>query len=322
MQKSAQKIIVVLLLTLFLVFGAQAKLLVHYIDVGQGDAILIQTPQEKNILIDGGPRVAGDIVVNYLKEHNVATIDALIATHPHEDHIGGLLTVLDVLPIKAVYYPKIAHPTKTYENFLIKTNLSGAKRIQGRLGVEVGVDPSIKLIFLAPEDRNYEEVNHYSIVAKLTYGETSFLFTGDTEVINEEKMLENKANLQAEVLKVAHHGSRTSSSEAFLEAVDPDLAIISLGKDNSFGHPHQIVLDRLAQRDITVLRTDELGDIVLVSDGKSISIEPNDMMLVYVTPTGKKFHLVNCRMLRDNKIPLERKEALLKGYEPCEICKP
>lgn len=328
MRITTKKPFLILLLVLSLFVFVQASLLVHFVDVGQGDAVLIQTPNQKNILIDGGPRTAGDYLVQYLKEQGVATIDVLIATHPHEDHIGGLINVIDNFPIKEAYYPNKAHTTVTFERFITGINNSKAKRVRAIKGREISVDPDISLVILSPSDRDYKDLNHYSVVTKLVYKNTSFLFTGDAEDINEEEMLAAKLDLQADVLKVGHHGSTTSSMPKFLDAVSPKIAVIMVGNDNKFSHPHKKILDRLLQRDVDILRTDELGDIVLFSDGDELFLVSNTdyeansfVEFVYITETGKKYHRDGCRFLT-TKQKITKDKALDLGYEACGVCKP
>ncbi len=270
--KTAQKIGLLIAMFFLLIFGTQADLLVHFIDVGQGEAILIQTPSDKTILIDGGPKKSGPNLVKYLSDLGVMDMDLIIATHPHEDHIGGLLTVFDSFVVKNVCYPAKAHTSVTFEQFINKVNQSGANRIKAIKGKFFDLDPVLEFMILSPLERDYDSLNHYSVVTKLTYGDISFLFTGDCERENEKMLLEDEFDLQAEVLNVAHHGSRTSSSTEFLKAVSPIVAIISVGQDNPYQHPHQEVIDRLLAQNVSVYRTDLHGNIILRCDGIDVFI--------------------------------------------------
>ena len=248
-----------------------SELTVHFIDVGQADSILVQSPKGTAILIDGGNNDDGTKVVAYLKSQGITHLNAVIATHPHEDHIGGLDTVIKAFPPQAVYMPNATTTTRTFTDFINAVDDSGAKKIQAKSGVSLGVD-GFSGIFLAPYSSQYDELNNYSAVLKLTYGSTSFLFTGDAENVSEKEMLKS-GNLQATVLKVGHHGSDSSTTQSFLQAVTPQYAVISVGKDNSYGHPSQTVLKRLAEAHVQVFRTDQSGTVVLSSDGTKISVK-------------------------------------------------
>lgn len=250
--------------------GSPAALLkIHYIDVGQGDSILLQQ-DGKNMLIDAGTNDSTDPLVSYLKNQNIQKIDYLILTHPHEDHIGGADKVIEQFNIGSVIMPKVTTPTKTFKDVVSAMNdkkLKAAAPVPGSTFKLGNADCEI----LGPINSKKDDLNTYSIVLKVTFGNTKFLFTGDAQVSNEQDMINKGYDLKADVLKVGHHGSRTSSSEAFLKKVSPEFAVISCGKGNDYGHPHKVIMDRLKAMGIKVYRTDEAGTIICTSDGKNIS---------------------------------------------------
>lgn len=248
-------------------------LVAHFIDVGQGDACLLELPSGETMLIDGGDRSAYDVLKEYLEDQYIERIDYLIATHPHADHIGGLIGIVDEFPIGKIYMPRVAHNTKTFEEFLEAIKRKGLKITSAKAGVTIETGDGLEAVFVAPCNDDYQNLNDYSAVLKLTYGEVSFLFTGDAEEISEREMLAGDHSLKAEVLKVGHHGSVTSTTEEFLAAVSPAVAVISCGQDNSYGHPHREVLERLISGGVEILRTDLQGHIVITSsDTRIISI--------------------------------------------------
>lgn len=249
--------------------GESGQLQVHFLDVGQADCILIISPGGKSVLIDGGNNEDGPEVVSYLKAQGVKELEGLIATHPHEDHIGGLDQVLQGIPTKNVYLPDVTANTRTFAEFISAVESSGARRIQAKEGVQLAI-PDCTGMFLAPNQNHYEDLNNYSAVLKLTYGRISFLFTGDAEDLSEAEMLKKGRDLKATVLKVGHHGSSSSTTEEFLGVVSPQYAVISVGADNDYGHPAPTVLKRLNEAGARVYRTDLSGTIVAKTDGESI----------------------------------------------------
>lgn len=251
--------------------AVSGTLKVHYIDVGQADSILVQLPSGQNMLIDAGNNADSNLVVNYLKSQGVKRLDYVIGTHPHEDHIGGMDVAIKSFDIGKVYLPKVTSNTKTYEDLLTAIQSKGLKITQAKAGVTLDVGSGATAELLAPNGSSYDDLNNYSAVLKLTFGKTSFLFEGDAEALSESEMLKAGYNLRADVLKVGHHGSSSSTSPAFLKAVAPKYAVISVGKDNDYGHPHPETLAKLSAAVVQVFRTDLQGTIVATSDGKTIT---------------------------------------------------
>lgn len=246
------------------------ELAVHFLDVGQGDSILIQFPNDSVMLIDAGPDRSGAPVISYLKQQGIKKIDYLVATHPHADHIGGMAAVIKEFDISKVYMPKVTHTTKTFEDMLLSIRKKGLKITPARAGLNIIEQDGLQATFTAPCSSGYDGLNNYSAVVKIRYGSTSFLLTGDAEDLSEKEMLASGADLQADVLKVGHHGSSRSTTPAFLKSVSPEYAVILVGAANDYGHPHQETLDNLADAGVMVHRTDQEGTIIFVSDGLSV----------------------------------------------------
>jgi beta-lactamase superfamily II metal-dependent hydrolase len=251
------------------------NLTITFIDVGQGDSILIILPNTKTILIDGGERQSSDELLSMLQDFGITRIDLMIATHPHADHIGGLIDVINSIEVGAVMDSGQVHTTQTFEDLLDAIESEQVRLVSTYQGAEITLDPTVQIDVLNPlrlldgaDDE--EQFNENSVVIKLTYGEFSALFTGDMEQENEARLVQEigEQGLDADVLKAGHHGSRTSSTAAFLEAVSPEVVVISAGADNTYGHPHEEALDRIAAAGAQhVFRTDLDGTIVLTSDG-------------------------------------------------------
>ncbi|HHU30638.1 MAG: ComEC/Rec2 family competence protein [Bacillota bacterium] len=250
---------------------APGTLTVHFIDVDQGDSILVQTPG-KNILIDGGSRAAGKTVVNYINEQGIDRLDLVIGTHPHEDHIGGLIGVFQAFPVAEVIDPAVVHTTKTFEEYLTLIDEKDIQFTEGRAGMEWELGGGVKLQVLHPSSPSSSHLNDASIVVKLTFGRVSILFAGDAEQTGLEEMLSKNYDLKSTVLKVSHHGSRTGTSKAFLTAVSPQAAVIMCGKDNSYGHPHDEVLALLAEAKADIYRTDLHGTVIISTDGQRYEV--------------------------------------------------
>ena len=242
---------------------------VHFLDVGQGDSSLIVSG-ENAVLIDGSERDYGARIVDYLYAQGVEKLDCVVATHPHADHIGGLIEVLKNFDVDNVLMPKLSEAniptTKVYEDFLNAVRESGAK-VFAAVPLDEYAYGEIKFTVFAPvaEDEN---LNNMSVVLRAEYGGTSFLFTGDAEKGSENLMLEKGYDISSTVIKIGHHGSNTSSSGVFMSRVSPSYAVISCGEGNSYGHPHREILSLLSSRDIEYFRTDTGGDIVFGVDSE------------------------------------------------------
>lgn len=247
------------------------ELKVSFIDVGQGDSIFISLPNGKNLLIDAGEASASKTVIQTIKDNKTKQIDYLIATHPHSDHIGGIAAVLKEFDVKSVWLPEATNTTQIFENLLDAIEEEKLSIDIVSAGTTLFDFGNLKAVFIAPRGDGYKDLNNYSAVLMLTYGDRRFLFMGDAEDVSEKEILASKCDVAADVLKVGHHGSSSSSTKAFISAVSPKYAVISCGKDNSYGHPTKQTLTTLVNSKIEVLRTDEKGTIVFTTDGKSIS---------------------------------------------------
>lgn len=321
---------------------------VYYIDVGQGDSIFIISPTGKTILIDGGEKDSG--VTDFLESKKIKTIDVVIATHPHSDHIGGLVDVIKNYDVKSVYMPKATHTTTIFENLILAIKEKGLKINPVYEGVTLPFE-DINAVFVAPEkDIKNDNLNEYSAVLKLTYKDTSFLFTGDAESGSEQRMLFSKQDIKDDVLKAGRHGSKYSTSTTFLDEVNPKYVIISCGAGNKYGYPHDETIKKLTDRKIKTYRTDKDGTIHAISDGKTIKFETiksdkktdatvnsaettttlgnntksedKKEEVVYITKSGKKYHRAGCRYLKSSQIKISKEEAIKKGYTPCSVCNP
>lgn len=246
------------------------KLTVDFIDIGQGDAILIQSPQGVTMLIDAGDNSEEDHMVQYLQDKGIQRLDYVIGTHPHADHIGGLDKVILKFDIGEIYMPKVSHTTKTFKDVLLAIKQKGYKVQTAKAGVILDLGEDIGVQMLAPVSDSYENLNNHSAVIRLSYGETSFLFTGDAEKTSEYEMIEGRYPLQSTVLKVGHHGSNTSTTDEFLEAVAPSFGVIFSATDNSYGHPHKEIIKRLEEANVTYYDTQIHGTITAITDGQTI----------------------------------------------------
>lgn len=247
------------------------KMLVHYIDVGQGDSILIQV-NKKNLLIDSGPKSDKKKLFDYLSESNLDKLDYVIATHPHEDHIGNMSEVIDDYDVLNFYAPKIQSTTKTFEKMIDSLKGKNLKINVLKKGINsIDLGENIKVTVFSPSKDSYEDLNNYSPVIKIQYVKTSFLFTGDAQKDVEKEILTSNEDISADVLKVGHHGSSTSTTKEFLNKVHPSIGVISVGSDNSYNHPNSDTIKRLKDGKVTIYRTDKDGTVVLCSDGSNIT---------------------------------------------------
>ena len=240
---------------------------VYYIDVGQADSALILCDGE-TLLIDGGNVGDSDLLYTFLKNKNIGHLDYVVCTHAHEDHVGGLSGALHAATASHVYSPVTDYDSKAFRNFAKTVNELGLPLIQPEAGTVFSLG-SAEISIIGPI-KEYPETNNTSIIIKATHGEMSFLFTGDMERTAEIDLIEAGIDLRADVLKVGHHGSSTSSSYAFIYEVMPKYGVISCGKNNSYGHPHEDVLSRFRDSETKLYRTDLQGTIVCKSDGKSL----------------------------------------------------
>ncbi len=243
----------------------------HFIDVGQGDAVLIRTPSG-DVLIDAGKNSSEEALDAYLKAQGVKAIEYAIFTHPHEDHIGGADMVINNYDIKNVILPNCPSTTKTYTNMLSAISKKNVTTKEAHSGDKYRVGELV-LNILGPVRNDYEEVNDHSIVILAEWGGTRVMLAGDAELEAENDILEKfgNSNINCNILKLGHHGSSSSSGEKWLKALDPDIGIICCGKDNEYGHPHSEIVERLSKHGIKSYRTDELGSLVFVSDGSTVS---------------------------------------------------
>ena len=312
-------------------------LTVHFIDVGQADCALLEC-DGKYMIIDGGNVEDGQLVVSYLKQMGVETIDRVVCSHAHEDHVGGLPAVLSVFDAGKVYAPVTEYDTKVFRNFVEK-----AEDRAGEITVPAPGDQftlgSATCTVLGPV-QEYEDPNNTSIILKVSYGESDFLFTGDMEVTAENDMIDHwgeNFDWEVEVLKVGHHGSDTSSGYRFVYETDPDYGVISVGEDNKYNHPCEEPLSRLKDAGVVVFRTDYLGHVIAETDGKDITftwenqnaepedVEPADpaMKILYGNKKSKVFHTYDCKNLpgENNRVEFQDYDAAIaEGFKPCGSC--
>lgn len=323
-------------------YTSDGELKVHYIDVGQADSILIQSPNGKNMLIDAG-ETKKNAVLDYLNSLGVKKLDVVVATHPHSDHISEMASVIRNFDIGVFYMPKVQHTTKTFENMVDALSEKNVSVKEAAAGAVIDFDSSLNCRVVAPNKNSYDDLNNWSAVVHVSYGNTAFIFTGDAEELSESEIVSGGADVKADVLKVGHHGSSSSTSKAFLEKVSPKYAVISAGKDNDYGHPHKETIDILNKFGVEIYQTFDNGTITATSDGNEISFSNNavsgnvekgensvnnfdgEKVLYIGNVSSKKFHLPDCTSLpsEKNRIIFDTKqEALDSGYSACGKCKP
>ena len=308
---------------------------VHYIDVGQADCALIEC-DGKYMLIDGGNAEDSSLVVSYLQKQGVEELEAVVCSHAHEDHVGGLPGVLAVFPTKAVYAPTKTYSSKVFDKFLYYTDQQGLDVTIPAPGDQFTLGDALVMI-LGPV-KSYADPNDTSIVLMIDFHGKRFLFTGDMETGAENDMLDYWGEYftwSSDVLKVGHHGSDTSTSYRFLRAVMPAYGIISVGEGNSYGHPNETPLSRLEDAEVTVLRTDKLGSIIVTTDGKNITLSweqasqqpdtpPSDGPQQFIgNKNSKTLHLPSCSSLpkEENRVIFDDYDtAIAQGYKPCSRC--
>lgn len=322
---------------------------IYFIDVGQADACLLEYDGHF-MLIDAGNNSDETSIVKFLDVHGVKTLDYVIGTHPHADHIGGMDAVIKNFDIEKIFMPKVQADTQTFEDVLIAMEQKGLSVNTPIAGNEFLFN-GIQIQILAPV-KNYEDINNNSIVLKLTYGDISCLFTGDIEADAETDIL-HESDISADIIKLAHHGSDTSSTTTFMKAVNPQFAIISVGENNTYGHPNEMVLNQLTNQGIQSYRTDKSGTIKITTNGETIDInfEENTSSILqdgnveqtridesseYVPEISadtkyignrksKKIHLSSCGNLpaEKNRVIFDTKDdAVGSGYVPCKNCNP
>lgn len=325
---------------------------IHFIDVGQADAALVLC-DGKSMLIDGGNVADSSLIYTYLKKHNITHLDYVIGTHAHEDHIGGLAGALNYATVGVAYCPTTSYSTDAFSNFVKALNNRGVTITVPTTGTSFNLGSAVCKILAVNTDRS--DPNNTSIVLRIEYGSTSFLFAADAERDVEQAILNSNVEIGSTVLKVGHHGSDTSTSYVWLREIMPQYAVISVGKGNSYGHPTEEVLSRLRDAEVKTYRTDMQGDIICISDGTTVTFtvdknedadvfegigenstqnptdpDDNDQQGThYVLNTNtKKFHHPDCssakRISEKNKQDFygTRDELIAMGYDPCGNCDP
>lgn len=322
---------------------------VHFIDVGQGDATLIINGDHA-MLIDAGDDTKGTAIQNYLQKRNIQKLDYLVLTHPDADHIGGAPVIITKFDIDTVFVSNYEKDNKTYRKLIQALDNKNLKGITPEVNAQYALGTA-QITILAP-NKTYDNPNDASIALMVQNGENKFLFTGDAEEAAENDILNNQTDLSADVYHAGHHGSATSTSEAFFAVVRPTYAVISCGENNSYGHPHAQTLNTFRKNGVKVFRTDEQGSIIATSDGKELTwnCSPSEtwrageqtggtavdekaaaasQKTTYIcNKNTKKFHIPSCSSVGDmsekNKlaVTVSREEVIAQGYVPCKRCNP
>lgn len=310
-------------------FGEEdGALTVHFIDVGQGDSAFVEFPNGKCMLIDASERDYAGRIITLVDCLGYKKIDYLVATHPHSDHIGGMQRVVENFEIGEVYMPDAVTDTSTFINLLETLDERKLSVTVAKAGKRIFADGALTVDFIAPV-KIVDDLNNCSAIVKLKYDERTFLFMGDAEVLEEDTL---GSDLKCDVLKVGHHGSRTSSGNSFLSKCKPSVAIISCGADNEYGHPHSEALDRLNKNGVAeIYRTDVSGTIKVSTNGKQLALHENESIDGYkwvLNISSKKLHTADCdsaiEMKESNRAYTIRslEEMIQLGYDLCGTCKP
>lgn len=241
------------------------KITAHFLDVGQADSTFIELPNGETMLIDAGNLKNGEQIIEYIKELDYTKIDYLVATHPHADHIGGMPTIINNLEIGTLYMTDKEANSRIFEKLLDTVEEHNTNTCLAEKGMDILNKNKLKISVISPERDEYNDLNNSSLVVKIAYESTEFLFTGDINKVVENKLA--KTDIEADILKVSHHGSNTASSDKFISAVSPKTAVISCGENNSYKHPSPVVLDILENKGIKLYRTDTDGTIIISADG-------------------------------------------------------
>lgn len=249
---------------------------VHFLDVGQGDSIFIELPNSQTMLIDAGENYHGKGIINYIKNCGYSRIDYLVATHPHSDHIGSMAYIVRNFEIGDIYMPKVTTTTVTYEKLLESISEKGLKIKSAAAGTNITYFDDFTADITAPKEIDEKNLNNCSAVIKMTYGNKSFLLMGDAE---KSEINSITADISADVLKVGHHGSKTSTTAELLERVQPVIAVISCGIDNDYGHPHESTLNFLSDINCEVYRTDKDKTVTVTTDGNTINVQTNGISI-------------------------------------------
>lgn len=335
---------------------------VHFINVGQGDSTLIQTPEGNTLLIDGGPKESASNLVSYLNNLGIKKISVVVSTHPHEDHIGGLISVFNNFTVDNVIDSGVSHTTQTYKDYLSTIQAKNINFVNWSLGQVFDIGNGVSFKIVGPITKSSSDLNNSSIVIYLTYGSTSFLFAGDAESKEEGQIISSGANIDADILKVGHHGSDSSCTSKFLNAVSPDIAVISCGISNSYGHPNDITLKNLTNIGAAIYRIDLTGNVIIEDNASNLTValgKQYKYVATQATETTKPaetvaettaaettspetpaqsgayvgsinsdvFHNPNCSyvksILPENMIWFSsREDAIAQGKRPCKRCNP